>query len=178
MAGKPYMVTPGNHESECHSIVCVIEFDKGQALRNFTAFNSRWRMPSEESGGVLNMWYSFDYAGAHFISLNSETDWDGAEEEGTGDSHWSFLKSGHFNRRPNEYLDWVESDLADAWARKRAGEINWIIAGSHRPFESLAPKNNRTKMFDIFAKYEVDMYFCGHKHTYARQNQLYPERNL
>jgi hypothetical protein len=27
-------------------------------LSNFTAYNSRFRMPSEESGGVMNMWHS------------------------------------------------------------------------------------------------------------------------
>ena len=32
-------------------------------------------MPGEETGGVTNFWYSFDYGLAHFISFTSETDY-------------------------------------------------------------------------------------------------------
>ena len=80
----PYMVAPGNHESECHSPACIAqELKYGRHLRNFTAFNERWTMPSEESGGSrdTNMWYSFNYGSVHFVSINTETDWDGAEEQ-------------------------------------------------------------------------------------------------
>ena len=92
----PYMTLPGNHEAAC------AEFDgPGNVLtsylnndeintttaksgltyyscppsqRNFTAYQHRFRMPGKESGGVGNMWYSFDYGLAHFISLDGETD--------------------------------------------------------------------------------------------------------
>ncbi len=92
----PYMVNPGNHEAAC------MEFDgpgnimtaymnnnitNGTApesdltyyscppsQRNFTAFQNRFRMPGNESGGVGNFWYSFDYGNAHFISIDGETD--------------------------------------------------------------------------------------------------------
>ena len=56
----PYMVSPGNHESECHSPVCLLELKKyGLHLNNFSAFNARWHMPSAESGARSgqNMWY-------------------------------------------------------------------------------------------------------------------------
>ena len=57
LATIPFMVLPGNHESECHSPRCLIEISsRSLALRNFTAFEARWRMPSGESGGVGNMW--------------------------------------------------------------------------------------------------------------------------
>ena len=55
----PYMVSPGNHESECHSPACALELSKyGHHLNNFTAFNARWKMPSQESKGRANsnMW--------------------------------------------------------------------------------------------------------------------------
>ncbi|KZO89575.1 hypothetical protein CALVIDRAFT_543459 [Calocera viscosa TUFC12733] len=32
-------------------------------------------MPSAESGGVSNFWYSYDYALAQFISFNGEADY-------------------------------------------------------------------------------------------------------
>lgn len=42
--------------------------------RNFTAYTNRFRMPGKETGGVGNMWYSFDYGLAHFVSFDGETD--------------------------------------------------------------------------------------------------------
>ena len=48
----------GNHESECHDPACVVNPRKlGLPLSNFTAYNARWKMPSQESGGVASMWY-------------------------------------------------------------------------------------------------------------------------
>ena len=67
-ATMPYMVTPGNHESECHSPACVINHKEyGLPLSNFSAFNHRWSMPSVESGGHQhsNMWYSFNFGTVH-----------------------------------------------------------------------------------------------------------------
>lgn len=37
-------------------------------------------MPAEESGSGTNMWTSFDYGNAHFISIDTETDYDHAPE--------------------------------------------------------------------------------------------------
>ena len=49
-ASKGYMVLPGNHESECHSPACLLDFTYKHALQNFTAYNARFRMPFQESG--------------------------------------------------------------------------------------------------------------------------------
>ena len=48
--------------------------------RNFTAYQHRFRMPGTETGGVGNMWYSFDYGLAHFIALDGETDYANSPE--------------------------------------------------------------------------------------------------
>jgi hypothetical protein len=45
------MVLPGNHESECHSPACLLDSTYKHALQNFTAYNARFRMPFQESGG-------------------------------------------------------------------------------------------------------------------------------
>ena len=37
-------------------------------------------MPAEESGSGTNMWQSFNYGSAHFISIDTETDYDHAPE--------------------------------------------------------------------------------------------------
>lgn len=80
-AKVPYMVLPGNHEDSCHSPVCFLSLSGlYHKLRNFTAYNRRFRMPYEESGGNSNMWYSFNYGNVHFVSINTETDLPGAAE--------------------------------------------------------------------------------------------------
>jgi hypothetical protein len=43
-------VLPGNHEGECHSPICLLNDKYKEALRNFTAYNARFRMPAPESG--------------------------------------------------------------------------------------------------------------------------------
>lgn len=158
------MVSPGNHESECHSLVCLLSH-KGIELSNFTAFNTRWHMPAAESGGRdgSSMWYSWNWGPVHFVSINTETDWPGAEERDTGDSHDKHLPAGHFGQ-PGEYLEWLEADLsAAAQARRSGAGPRWIIAGGHRPFKAIHGDHTR-----LFQKYGVDVYFAGHTHSYAR----------
>ena len=81
-AYKPYMVGPGNHEANCDNggttdaaknitytdSICM----PGQT--NFTGYRNHFRMPSAESGGTGNFWYSFDHGMVHFVQLDTETD--------------------------------------------------------------------------------------------------------
>lgn len=166
----PYMISPGNHESECHSAYCALGGSRGKALSNFSAFNTRWHMPSAESGGRSNMWYSWDYGGVHFVSVNTETDWNGAEEFDTGDSHDKRLPAGHFGA-PGEYLRWLESDLKQARATIDAGDsgLRYIVAGGHRPYGDIKNgQGGEQSHTELFAKYGVDLYVAGHGHSYSR----------
>jgi hypothetical protein len=114
---------------------------------------------------VMNMWYSWDWGPVHFTSINTETDFDGAEETSTGDSHFKFLPAGGF--APNgTYMAWVEADLAKAY---NDPDVKWIVVGGHRPFESL-PTAMVDQLTSLFLKYGVSMYFAGHGHTYNRYN--------
>jgi acid phosphatase type 7 len=106
-ATMPYHVCPGNHESECHDPRCIIQFKKyGKPLSNFTAYNSRWVMPSESSGGVASMWFSWDHGPVHFTSIDTSTDFEGAPEGEKGDS--GIFAAGHF-APDGAYLAWVEA---------------------------------------------------------------------
>lgn len=119
-------------------------------------------MPSVESNGVANMWYSFDYGTVHFVSVDTETDYDAAPEENTGDSGFSFLPAGHW--APNgTYLTWLENDLKVAAAARQAGNIDYIIVGGHRPLPDF-PSASFTALLN---KYSVDIFFNGHGHSYA-----------
>ena len=62
----PYMTLPGNHEVTCME---VTPFLCPPHQRNMTAYRQRFRMPSVESGGVQNLWYSYDYGLVHFIQV-------------------------------------------------------------------------------------------------------------
>lgn len=174
MASKPYMTMPGNHECECHSPNCIASNVHKESLRNFSAYNTRWHMPSKESGGVLNMWYSFDHGPVHFVAINTETDFDDApegESGGAGDiiSDIVGLKAGHFGR-DGEYLAWLEADLAKANANRH--NVPFIVAGGHRTWivknaESKDPAVGKAHAA-LFEKYNVDLYLCGHIHAYSR----------
>ena len=81
-------------------------------------------MPSGESGGVASMWYSWDRGRVHFTSLDTETDFPGAPEGTSG----PILPSGGF-APSGAYMRWLAADLADAAARRAAGELDFIVAG-------------------------------------------------
>jgi hypothetical protein len=119
-------------------------------------------MNNAASGGVENMWYSVRRGGVHFVSLNTETDFVGAEETDTGDGHFPFLPAGHF-APPGEYMRWLKADLEAAAADP---SVRWIIATGHRPFEDL-PTEHAAELSGLFQG-KVAFYFCGHGHTYIR----------
>ena len=70
------VVGPGNHEANCDNggtgaytaSICM----PGQT--NFTGYRNHFRMPSSESGGVENFWYSFDFGMTHYVQFDTETD--------------------------------------------------------------------------------------------------------
>lgn len=63
---------------------CLTNSKLRDSLSNFSAYNTRFRMPSSESKGALNMHYSFNYGPVHFISIDTETGYPGAAEEVRG----------------------------------------------------------------------------------------------
>lgn len=104
-ATKPYQVCPGNHDVTCN-ILSDLPCDKGQ--RNFSAFRHRFRMPSQESGASntshFNMWYSFDFGSVHFVSISTESDFEGAP---TTPSSIIGGKGGGFG----DQVSWIKKDL-------------------------------------------------------------------
>ncbi|GMF36896.1 unnamed protein product [Phytophthora lilii] len=172
MSSIPYMVLPGNHEYECHSPACAASPEKMNMLRNFTAYNSRFKMPSKEVGGTLNMWYSFENGPLHFTSVSSETDYKGEPSNQYADPP----RNGHFG----DQLAWVEADLKKAAANR--DNVPWIIVGMHRPLYDVAGCPNgvpadqnayiQAAFEDLFIKYKVDVVLTGHQHYYERQTPI------
>ncbi|RFU24992.1 hypothetical protein B7463_g11347, partial [Scytalidium lignicola] len=207
----PYMVMPGNHEASC------AEFDGAKAelaaylnqdqpnstanstdyltyyscppsQRNFTAYINRFKMPGDETGGVGNFWYSFDYGLAHFVSIDGETDFPYSPEypffrDLSGDeTHPTEIEtyptdSGPFGavdidnwKSPTAYqqYQWLAADLAAVDRTKTP----WIIAMSHRPMYSSETASYesdvRAAFQGLMLEHGVDAYLSGHIHWYER----------
>lgn len=161
--------------AECHSLPCLLNSTYGEALHNFTAYNSRFRMPSGESGAhAENMWYSFNYGPIHFVNIDTETDFPGAPHDD--------ILPGYNNGGFGDQLKWLEQDLKQANASRNLRP--WIFVGGHRPMYSILnvdsngnltnpPASLAAAVEDMFHNYGVDIYFCGHQHSYERQWPVY-----
>ena len=161
---KPYMVSPGNHDISCHSIW---DFGCDKNLKNFTAFNSRFKMPNN---GVKNMWYSFNYGPVHFISINTESDYPNSP------TNPNILLGSPSGGGFGNQIEWLENDLKKATENRN--ERPWIIV--YGPMYSKIifdwPLNSksivRNAFEKLFLKYKVDIYFAGHIHAYERNYKI------
>lgn len=83
-------------------------------------------MPSAESGGTGNFWYSFDHGMAHFIQLDTETDighgFIGPDEPGQPEG----MDSGPFGSYMDAQVDWLQNDLKNVDRKKTP----WVIVGT------------------------------------------------
>jgi len=95
--------------------------------------------------------YSFDYGGAHWTVLDTNTYADWTDPE---------LRA------------WLERDLSSDAARKAA----WRFVAFHQPpFQSAkehADEQRTRVLVDLFEKSGVDIVFCGHIHNYQRTYPL------
>src|SRR5579871_2527630 len=123
-------------------------------------------MPSKDSGGLGNFWYSFDYGMVHFVVFNTETDFPNAPDEPGGEGAEN---AGPF-APPGTQLAWLEKDLASVNRKKTP----WIIVGGHRPwYVSTTECLECQAAFEpLFIKYGVDLVLHGHKHFYERQSAV------
>jgi hypothetical protein len=134
-----------------------------QSLSNFTAYNARFKMPSDQSGGNSNMWYSFDAGPVHFVSLDLETGYPGAAE-----SKRYVFKSGGFEGNMSA---WLEHDLA---AVNRTA-TPWVLVAGHHPMYQggTVNKDMQAALEGILHTYEVDAMFTGHVHSYERDYPVF-----
>ena len=137
-------------------------------------------MPGDETGGVSNFWYSFDYGLAHFVAIDGETDFPNSPEypfvaDLTGnethptENQTYITDSGPFGAINGSYKDnaayaqyqWLAQDLASVDRTKTP----WVIAMSHRPMYSSGVSsyqaNLRAAFQDLLVKNGVDAYLSG-----------------
>ena len=90
-------------------------------------------MPSAESGGTGNFWYSYDHGMVHFVQFNTETDLGnglvGPDEPGGSDVE----NSGPFGSYPDAQVDWLKADLASVDRKKTP----WVVVGKWLPLARL-----------------------------------------
>ncbi|KAK7203706.1 metallophosphoesterase [Myxozyma melibiosi] len=176
---RPYMVGPGNHESNCDEggkTYNGVTYDLSicpEGQRNFTYYKNYFSMPGEESGGVDNFWYSFDHGMVHYVMIDTETDLGnglvGDDETASGED----MDSGPFGSYENEQIDWLENDLANV----DRSLTPWVIVSGHRPWYASADNdstcaNCQTAFEPLLVKYNVDMVFYGHIHMYERNDPV------
>lgn len=146
--------------------------------RNFTAYQYRFRMPGEESGGKSNFWYSFDYGLAHFLGFNSETDFPSSpsytfEEDVKGNETFPMQNetfvtdagpfgyiNGSYKVKENyEQYQFIKNDLESVDRTKTP----WVFVMSHRPLYSSQTSSYQTHLRAAFEKLfldnKVDAYF-------------------
>jgi len=103
-----------------------------------------WYLPHNEH------YYSFDYANAHFIALDT--------------------RDGDLYDLHNQVV-WLESDL------EKHANADWIFVYFHHPGITCTYKGNNAAVTEyflpLFDRHRVDVVFTGHAHTYER---LYPLR--
>lgn len=162
----PFMATPGNH-------------DYGTVLNILTGANPETHdgpyydivdVPTNgEIGGVpsgYELYYSFDYGNAHFVSMNSEI---GSIFSGS----WDWTGASPFNSfNGSPFTDWLHADL-------QANDKPWVIAYVHQPphtdgshesdtFWEVYMKAMRDNVMPILESYGVDLVLAGHSHVYER----------
>ncbi len=122
-----------------------------------------------EAGGVASgnhLYYSFDYANVHFISLNSEL---GSVFSGSDD--WTGVNP-FVNFTTSPMLQWLQQDL-------QANTKPWTVVYFHQPpytdgshdsgaFWEVYMKAMRENFAPIWEQYGVDLVLTGHSHVYER----------
>jgi len=157
----PYMTCPGNHENHY----------------NFSNYKARFNMPGDTDNN--NMFYSFNIANVHFVSVSTE--------------YYYYLNYGH-HQIAAQY-SWLKEDLAKANSPKGRQAQPWVVVFGHRPMycsgksDHQACQHERTRtgvtvgnhsikypgLEDLLYQHGVDLTFWAHEHNYER---LWPTYNL
>lgn len=146
MQNIPFMTTAGNHDAADND------------------YASRFNHPYAKSQDTLKGgYYSFDYQGSHFISLN------------TNDT----IKTLNSERGlSNGQINWLTEDL------KAANKASFIIVMMHKGIydagghcSNLEGEDGdialiRDQLTPLFTKYGVDLVLQGHDHLYSRSYPL------
>lgn len=136
-ATRPWVTALGNHETYTGASPWTLVAPPSPLEIAF--YQQRFGLPGNE------IWYSFDWAGVHFVALDTFSQEGIAQEE----------------------VAWLEQDLA------AAADAKWIVVFLHEPpFSSNASHGSSERVQDafveIFARHGVDLVLAAHDHSYER----------
>ena len=162
----PFMATPGNHD---YGVVLNILVGADPPNHSGPYYDLVDVPTNGEIGGVpsgYELYYSFDYGNAHFISMNSEI---GSIFNGS----WDWTGTSPFNSfNGSPFTEWLHADL-------QANDKPWVIAYMHQPphtdgshesdtFWEVYMKAMRDNIMPILESYGIDLVMAGHSHVYER----------
>ena len=144
-------------------------------------------MPSSESGGLENFWYSFDHGMVHFVQIDTETDL-GHGIIGPDEPEGGAEDSGPFGLA-NQQINWLTKDLQTVDRKKTP----WVIVGQFFPFNacrsfftccvlaghrpSYVSSANCPQCVEAFEttlnEFSVDLVLAGHVHVYERSAPIF-----
>lgn len=130
----PVMTALGNHENE----------KIGEERIGYVSYLARFAMPAPEK------YYAFDYAGARFITINSD------------------------DPTNPEQLAWLDKTLA---ATKKDPAVRWVVLFKHHPlYSSNVRRLNNPVLIETYRKRfdegGIDLVLAGHNHNYERSYPL------
>lgn len=147
MMNYPFMTCPGNHDESPNDY--------------YSRFNHPIYMEGLTEKGS---YYSFDYQGSHFISINTNDTIDSGEDDSEGLS--------------KTQMSWLENDL------RNSQDSNFIIVMMHKGIYDPGRHSTneggsdydiahiRNQVTPLFSKYNVDLVLQGHDHLYSRTYPL------
>jgi hypothetical protein len=154
----PFMVGVGNHEEDWLGQSFKppgSSYGQDSLGECSVPYGHRFHMPSPGAkplpvGRHRNMWYSFDFGPVHFVFMSSE----------------------HAFTVGSPQYQFIDADLAAV----NRSVTPWVVLLSHRPFftvsaggfDELLNTLLREQIGGLARKYEVDIVFTGHVHTWER----------
>jgi hypothetical protein len=172
-ASRPWMPCVGNHE---------IEFDNGP--QGFTAYLTRYTLPSNGLPRFEGRWYSFQVGSVLFVSLSGdEVVYQDAGPLVAGPA--ALVPAASTGNEPIEpgtsfYIRGYSGGEQTRWLEEtlRAGRqdptVDWIVVQMHQcPCSSSQTGNGsdaalRAAWQPLFDRYQVDLVLSGHDHDYER----------
>lgn len=165
-SSQPFWPTPGNHDYNevwQQSTLLGIPYSNIPFSQHEGPYYDIVDVPEQaEAGGVpsnYELFYSFDYANVHFLSLNSEV-YDFAQ---TYDGI-------------NQMKAWIEQDLMN-------NNQTFTVAYFHQPPYSKGSHDSddiyervmiamREKVIPLLEEYDIDLVVCGHSHVFERSHLI------
>ncbi|SOC42870.1 purple acid phosphatase family protein [Salinicoccus kekensis] len=147
-------VAPGNHD----------EYALNWADEPFTEkFNEHFNVPVTNDAVDGGSYYSFDYNGVHFVTLNTNDNKESEDNPNEG-------------AIGEEQMDWIREDIDEA----RANGAEWVVLNYHKPLYSKSyhslqdddVQEIREELTALIDELDVDLALQGHDHVISRTHSL------